>query len=357
MLAFLNLNPFAPLYVPQRLVEYSAGCAAGAYAILSAHNAAERAERINSHPQEEKLPDFGAATIPANTNVSSDLVTPFCRLWKFECLGRAENSPRFVIGAPNSGTSAAQMREMIAELLPFGDVLLIQQVPPRYVSREHKNGLADSTAAYIKVAEAHPGCHWIGYSQSCINLVAAAAEVLKLNRSAAMPASITLIAGPLYPQLAPTSISSLGQSRLRVPVVTIGVAYEGIGREIFPGTLAKIAFTDPQLGTGGRKVEAQDVPKEHLEDMLIYYKTGALPNAKRPLSEELEILREGGIPIFRITGEKDHICSPPQTLGEQPQGQHLTIPGAGHYDLVQGPTLTQKVVPAIRAFVAAACPT
>jgi polyhydroxyalkanoate depolymerase len=344
-------------------------------------------------------PPFGIDTVKVGRRqigVTQDpvLVTPFCTLVHF-AKDVAIAQPRVLVVAPLSGHFASLLRSTVRTLLPEHDVYITDWQNARDVSLgDGTFGFDDYTEVVIHFLETiGPGAHLMAVCQPCVSALAATA-VMAEDGNAAVPRSLTLMAGPVDASVNPSSVNELATSRTigwfeRNVISCVPLRYRGRFRRVYPGFLQLAAFMgmNPRRHlaahanlyadlVSGNDAAADttkafyddyfavlDLPAEfYLETVQIVFQEfrlarGTLEFRGRPVNPAA-IRRTG---LVTIEGARDDICSVGQTVAAQdlctslkPQlrSHHLQA-GVGHYGVFSGTRWERHVFPVIRRMILA----
>ncbi|WP_239511534.1 polyhydroxyalkanoate depolymerase [Burkholderia sp. JP2-270] len=179
--------------------------------------------------------------------------TPFCSLRRFARAG----APRMILlCAPLAGHAAVMMRETVETLLADGDVCITDWIDARDVPPDAGRFGLDEYVSMLDrfidtlLADARP-VHVVAVCQATFPSLGAIA--LRAQRDAALPASLTLIGGPLDARINPSALGTAARSHsldwCRATLIdTVPHGFAGCGRQVFPAYLqrAEIAVTYPQ---------------------------------------------------------------------------------------------------------------
>jgi poly(3-hydroxybutyrate) depolymerase len=326
---------------------------------------------------------------------------PFCRLVNFERqLTRLRRpQPRLLIVAPMSGHYATLLRGTVEAFLPDFDVYITDWADARMVPPGagpfDLDDYIDYLIAILRLLDgARDGVslHCLGVCQPAVPLVAAVA-LMEAADSISVPASMTLIGGPIDTRRSPTAVNILAERRgtgwFRENCVTrVPFAYPGVGREVYPGFLQLSGFMAMNLerhvdahldmfnhlvrGDGDSAEKHRDFYDEYMAVMDLaaeyYLQTvetvfvrHALPKGEmmhRDVPVDLGAIRRTG--LMTIEGEKDDISGVGQTcaaqelcsnIPEHRKVHHLQM-GVGHYGVFNGSRFRSEIAPRIRDFIA-----
>ena len=172
---------------------------------------------------------------------------PFCELRHFRKSGGADD-PKVLLVAPMSGHFATLLRGTIRTLLRDHQVYVTDWLNPRNVAPEAGVfGLEDYTQHLIDfVRHIGEACHLVAVCSADPLSVLAATAILAAE-GGVQPASLTLMAGPIDPRVAPTKVNELANEKpiewFRDNLIGVVPAkFAGRGRRVYPGFLQLCAF-------------------------------------------------------------------------------------------------------------------
>jgi poly(3-hydroxybutyrate) depolymerase len=180
---------------------------------------------------------------------------PFCRLIRFARAlpeGHAQQS-RLLIVAPMSGHYATLLRGTVEAFLPHYDVYITDWADARMVPRTMGSFDLDDYIDYVMamwrhLAEREPGLpvHTLAVCQPAVPVLAAAA-VMGAENDPHVPASMTLMGGPIDTRRSPTAVNQLAAERgtdwFRANCLrTVPFPYPGASRSVYPGFLQLSGF-------------------------------------------------------------------------------------------------------------------
>jgi poly(3-hydroxybutyrate) depolymerase len=175
------------------------------------------------------------------------LRTPFATLLRFAKDTDAAQ-PRVLLVAPLSGHFATLLRATVRTMLPEHDVFVTDWHNARDVPVVHgRFGLDEYIDHLVDFLRAMgPGTHAVAVCQPCVPALAAAA-VMAEDGDAAVPHSLTLMAGPIDARVNPTIVNDLaaGRSVEWFEHNVIGIVpsrFAGAGRRVYPGFVQIAAF-------------------------------------------------------------------------------------------------------------------
>jgi polyhydroxyalkanoate depolymerase len=315
--------------------------------------------------------------------------TPFCQLLHFQREGGADDA-KILLVAPMSGHFATLLRGTIRTLLQDHQVFVTDWVNPRNVKLdEGAFSLADYTQHLIDfISFIGEGCHVVAVCQPTVSALCATA-IMAADGSNLVPASLTLMAGPIDARIAPSKVNDLAREK---PIEwfrdnLIGVVpdkFEGRGRRVYPGFLQLCAFMSMNAERHAKsfvdlfhhRVEGDlekadaisDFYKEYfaimdmtadfyLETVDEVFQRCLLPQGEMMFKGrkiDLRAIRKTF--LLTIEGEKDDICTVGQTLAAQDlcsglrpyMKTHHLQPGVGHYGVFNGRRWEKQVYPVVR---------
>ena len=315
--------------------------------------------------------------------------TPFCQLLRFRREG-GERDPKILLAAPMSGHFATLLRGTIVTMLRDHQVFVTDWVNPRNIGLEEGPfALEDYTQHLIDfIGFIGEDCHVVAVCQPTVSALVATAALAQEGADV-QPASLTLMAGPIDPRVAPTKVNELARER---PIEwfrsnMIGVVpdrFEGAGRRVYPGFLQLCAFMSMNAQRHAKsfvdlfhhrvagdieKADAiRDFYKEYfaIMDMTadFYLETVEQVFQLHLLPQGLMKHKGGKVEpraikktfLLTVEGEKDDICAIGQTLAAQDlcsglrpymKTHHLQA-GVGHYGVFNGRKWETQVYPVLR---------
>jgi poly(3-hydroxybutyrate) depolymerase len=326
--------------------------------------------------------------------------SPFCRLVRFERqFDRTPAAParKLLIVAPMSGHHATLLRGTVEAFLPFYDVYITDWVDARTIpvsaGRFDLDDYIDHVIAICELLNDDPGhttLHALGVCQPSVPLIAAVA-LMEAQGNPHVPASMTLMGGPIDTRKSPTKVNLLAQERgsawfRRHCISSVPFGYRGAGRDVYPGFLQLAGFMAMNIdrhvtahfdlfshlveGDGDSAEKHRDFYDEYLAVMDLtaefYLQTvdtvfveHALPKGTmthRGVAVDLEAIRR--VALLTVEGENDDISGLGQTFAAHalcsnlPAAlkQHYTQEKVGHYGVFNGSRFRNQVVPRIREF-------
>ncbi|MDF2601525.1 MAG: polyhydroxyalkanoate depolymerase [Methylobacterium brachiatum] len=327
---------------------------------------------------------------------------PFCRLVAFErafLTPPAEPQPKLLIVAPMSGHYATLLRGTVEAMLPNHRVYITDWTDARMVPLTFGSFDLDTYIDYLQemFAILGPDLHIMAVCQPAVPVLAAVALMEAKADPAgdpAVPASMTLMGGPIDTRRSPTAVNCLAQERgqawfERNTISLVPPIYPGAWRRVYPGFLQLSGFMAMNLdrhvtahsdmfdhlvkGDGDSAEKHREFYDEYLAVMDLtaeyYLQTvqtvfvdHALPKGQmrhRGTPVDLGAIRRCA--ILAVEGENDDISGVGQTkaaleltpnLSESRKAYHLQA-GVGHYGVFNGSRYRTVIAPRIAAFIRA----
>jgi polyhydroxyalkanoate depolymerase len=318
--------------------------------------------------------------------------TPFCSLLHFR-KAVTPSQPRVLLVAPLSGHFATLLRDTVATMLPEHDVYLTDWHNARDVPLRHgRFDFDDYVDHLIRFLEKiGPGAHLVAICQPAVPALAAVARMAE-DATAAQPATVTLMAGPIDTRINPTQVDAFAEQHplywFEANIIDyVPFRFAGALRRVYPGFLQLSGFMSMNLDrhlrsfhelyehlAKGESAQAaaietfydeyfavMDLPAEYyLETVAKIFQDHELPRGKlthRGLPVRPEAIRRTA--LFTIEGERDDICAVGQTLAAQDlctglrpyMKRHHVQTGAGHYGVFAGRRWQTQVYPLLRDFI------
>jgi poly(3-hydroxybutyrate) depolymerase len=319
----------------------------------------------------------------------------WCDLLRFERAVPRPDDPRLLIVAPLSGHFATLLRGTVEAFLPDHEVHITDWCDARNVPV-----YADdfTFADYVDLVRQHlalvgPRAHVLAVCQPAVPVLAAVA-LMSAYGDPALPASMTLIGGPIDTREAPTEVNlfakrhSIGWFR-RHTIHRVPFGNPGFLRRVYPGFLQLAGFMAMNLD---RHVEAHwemfqhlvegdgetlagkrafyeeyravmDLPADYyLETIETVFHKHLLPDGKLFVrGERVDCGAVTRTALMTVEGERDDISGIGQTraahrlCGRLPDAKrmHWEQPGVGHYGVFNGRRFRESVAPRIKAFIRA----
>lgn len=331
--------------------------------------------------------DIGNREVEVREEIAVE--TPFGRLVHF-VKDTAVAQPRVLLVAPLSGHFATLLRGTVRTMLPEHDVYITDWRDARDLSPTLGwFDLEDFIDHLIRFIEhLGPGGHVVAICQPAVAALAAVAVMAEAGNPA-VPASLTLMAGPIDTRINPTAVNrfALSRSIQWFAANTIGIVparFAGAGRPVYPGFLQLCSFMSLNLerhakawrqlyeylsrGETEKAAVIQDFYAEYfavmdmtaefyLQTVYSIFQQHALPRGKlmwRGRRVESQAITRTA--LLTIEGERDDICAVGQTVAAQElcsglppfKKTHRVQTAVGHYGVFSGRRWTNEVYPLVR---------
>jgi poly(3-hydroxybutyrate) depolymerase len=321
---------------------------------------------------------------------------PFCNLLHFvrpDLPGHLEQ-PKLLIVAPMSGHYATLLRGTVEAFLPTHRVYVTDWTDARMAPLALGGFDLDDYVDYLRAMLEHlgPGVHTLGVCQPAVPLIAAVA-LMEAADHACVPASMTLMGGPIDARRSPTAVNKLAERRgvewFRANCLqSVPFPYPGFGRQVYPGYLQLSGFMAMNFdrhvnahlemfdhlvsGDGDSAEKHREFYDEYLAVMDLtaeyYMQTietvfvrhllpkGGMTHRGEPV--DLKAIRRSA--LMTVEGENDDISGVGQTQAAQDlcvnipaekKLHHLQL-GVGHYGVFNGSRFRAQIAPRIAAFQA-----
>jgi poly(3-hydroxybutyrate) depolymerase len=204
-------------------------------------------------------PPFGIDTVTVGNGqvaVREEIaaILPFGDLVHFAKEGVMTPQPKMLVVAPLSGHYASLLRHTVEVLLRDHDVYITDWRNARDVPLEEgRFGLEDYTDYVIRfLRELGPRANVLAVCQPCVPVLAAVAVMAAAN-DPCQPRTMTLMGGPIDVREAPTIVNELANMRsmdwFEANLIShVPLRYAGAGRRVYPGFLQLSAFMSMNMG-------------------------------------------------------------------------------------------------------------
>jgi poly(3-hydroxybutyrate) depolymerase len=322
---------------------------------------------------------------------------PFCSLLHFkrELPPGRPADPKLLIVAPLSGHYATLLRGTVEAMLPSHEVFITDWADARTVPLSEGSFDLDDYIDYVIDMLHHlgSGTHVMAVCQPSVPVLAAVA-LMSEDDDPAVPATMTLMGGPIDTRVAPTAVNNLAMEHgtdwfRRNVIMTVPFPHPGFLRPVYPGFLQLTGFMSMNLdrhmtahhelfmhlveGDGDSAEKHRDFYDEYLAVMDLtaefYLQTvetvfvqHALPRGE--MTRRGRPVRPGAIrktALLTVEGERDDISGVGQTqaahalctgLPESMREHHLQLQ-VGHYGVFNGSRYRAEIQPRIAAFIRA----
>jgi poly(3-hydroxybutyrate) depolymerase len=320
---------------------------------------------------------------------------PFCRLLHFEKAGplRAPQ-PKLLIVAPMSGHYATLLRGTVETFLPEHDVYITDWTDARMVPVAEGSFDLDDYIDYL-ISIHHllgAGAHVVAVCQPSVPVLAAV-SLMEARGDAHLPATMTLMGGPIDTRISPTAVNTLANNRPiewfeQNAIMTVPFPHAGFMRRVYPGFLQISGFLSMNLekhmqahtdffrhlvdGDGDSAEKHRDFYDEYMAVMDLtaefYLQTvetafirHALPRGEmRHRGERVDPSAIRSVALLTVEGENDDISGVGQTKAAHdictgipdPMKAHYLQPKVGHYGVFNGSRFRAEIAPRIADFIA-----
>jgi poly(3-hydroxybutyrate) depolymerase len=320
---------------------------------------------------------------------------PFCNLLHFEKMsgGRSYQEQKLLIVAPMSGHYATLLRGTVETMLPRHDVYITDWVDARMVPLSEGRFDLDDYIDYV-ISILHrlgPGVHIMAVCQPSVPVLAAVA-LMEARGDANLPASMTLMGGPIDTRVNPTAVNTLANNhdldwfRQNV-IMQVPFPHPGLMREVYPGFLQISGFLSMNLdrhlrahqdfyrhlveGDGDSAEKHREFYDEYMAVMDLsaefYLQTvdtaflrHALPLGEMfHRGEPVDPAAIRSVALFTVEGEHDDISGVGQTEAAHricvniptEKRAHYLQPKVGHYGVFNGSRFRAEIAPRITDFI------
>ena len=360
-------------------------------ALATACELPARALKTYTKPRYEIWEDLGNLEIGLQETLVQSL--PFADLLNFPVEDGREK-PKVLIAAALSGHHATLLQDTIRGFARDFDTYITDWKDARQVPLAAGDFSFDDYVAYlIEFLETlGPGTHLVATCQAAPPAMVAAA-IMAERKSRFVPASLTLMGGPVDTRLGPESVLSKITTTLPLSVFKklnihkIPVGYPGSGRRVYPGFLQLNGFIalnpmphvkqyvnfvkNSMKGDNEGLEKFRDFYDEYFAvlDMTETFYIETLEKiffdhhlATGKMTYEGKLVDFGAIretALLTVEGANDNFCPPTQTEAAhalcsslpQSKKRHLTVAGAGHFGIFSGHRWHDEVCPTIGAFI------
>ena len=321
---------------------------------------------------------------------------PFCALKRFERVnaqGEVAGGRKLLIVAPMSGHYATLLRGTVEAMLPHADVYITDWVDARMVPLAQGFFDLDDYIDYVVAMLDHLGAdaHVMAVCQPAVPVLAAV-SLMEARGSASLPASMTLMGGPIDTRINPTAVNELAESKSidwfeRRVIMQVPWPQPGFLRRVYPGFLQLGGFMSMNLD---RHVTAHHEFFEHLvendgdsaekhRDFYDEYLAVMDLTAEFYLQTVETVFIEHALPrgtmmhrgervdpsairhtaLLTIEGENDDISGVGQTEAAHKlctnlaaeRREHFVQPDVGHYGIFNGSRFRKHIVPRVVGFM------
>lgn len=301
--------------------------------------------------------------------------------------------PKLLIVAPLSGHYATLLRGTVEAMLPDHEVYITDWQDCRMIpvtsDRFNLNDYIDYIIDFLHYLG--PNTHVIAVCQPSVPVLAAV-SIMSMWGDLCVPASMTLMGGPIDTRANPTAVNQLAKEQSiewfeRNVVTMVPPPYPGVGRKVYPGFIQLTNFVSMNLDrhmaslgqlfdhlvqgdeeAADRKrtfyeeyLAVMDLPAEfYLQTVKTVFQEHALPKGEMVARwHPVEPHRIKRTAILAVEGELDDISGVGQTkaaleitpeLSSDCKAYHLQL-GVGHYGVFNGGKWRREIAPAVKRFI------
>ena len=335
----------------------------------------------------------GGLTVPVSERVAWE--RPFCRLLHFaKALPHGVRQPKLLVVAPVSGHYATLLRGTVATMLPDHDVYITDWTDARMVPMSDGPFDLDDYIDYL-ISIHHvlgPGVHVMAVCQPSVPVLAAVA-LMEAAGDRNLPASMTLMGGPIDTRVNPTAVNTLANNHdldwfENNVIMKVPFPHPGFMRDVYPGFLQISGFLSMNFdrhldahrdfyqhlvdGDGDSAEKHREFYDEYLAVMDLtaefYLQTvdtvflrHALPLGEMMHRDKrVDPAAIAHVAMLTVEGEHDDISGVGQTraahdlvvnLPADKRAHYLQL-GVGHYGVFNGSRFRAEIAPRIADFIA-----
>ncbi len=346
-------------------------------------------------------PEFGidrvsvrGVQVPVNERVV--WARPFGRLLHFEKVhvpgGRQQ--PKLLIVAPLSGHYATLLRGTVATMLADHDVYITDWADARMVPLADGHFDLDDYIDYV-ISMLHllgPGANVMAVCQPSVPVLAAVA-LMEARGDKHLPATMTLMGGPIDTRVSPTAVNTLANTHdlewfQQNVIMKVPFPHPGFLRDVYPGFLQISGFLSMNFdrhvdahrdfyhhlirGDGDPAEKHREFYDEYLAVMDLtaefYLQTvdtvflrHALPLGQMThRGQKVDLAAIENVAMLTVEGENDDISGVGQTraahdllvnLPKEKSAHYLQL-GVGHFGVFNGSRFRSEIAPRIGDFIA-----
>lgn len=318
---------------------------------------------------------------------------PFADLLNFKVDG-AEAKPKVLIAAALSGHHATLLQDTIRGFARDYDPYITDWKDAKTVPLEAGDfGLDDYIAYLIEFLEVlGPGTHLVATCQAAPPAMVAAAVLAKRNPEL-VPASLTLMAGPVDTRINPVIINKITdvvplELMRKTNIHTIPAGFPGSGRRVYPGfyqlsgfimmnpvphvkkylSFVKDSLKGDEASTDffrnfyNEYFAVLDMTESfYMESLRKIFFEHHIPKGEMTFrGEPVDFAAVRDMALLTVEGGNDGFCPPGQTeaahailpnVPKDKRGQYIQE-GVGHYGVFSGSRFQNEIYPVIRDFIA-----
>lgn len=326
-------------------------------------------------------------------SIETVMAKPFGDLIRFKAQGRAPMARRILLIAPMSGHYATLLRSTVASLLPEAEVYITDWYNARDIPvSAGKFDIEDYTLYLLDFIRAlGPDINVIAVCQPAPLALAATAYLAELDPEA-QPATLTLIGGPIDPDINATDVTDFGRRVTmgqleELAIQRVGFKYKGVGRLVYPGLLQLAgfismnadthskAFSDQILRVAEGEASDHDKHNRFYDDYLavmdmtaefylstverVFKGREIAENAFTVAGHKVDIGKITDVAVKTVEGAKDDISAPGQCaaaldlctgLPDALKTGYVEL-DAGHYGIFAGHSWRDNIRPLVLDFI------
>ncbi len=329
-----------------------------------------------------------------SVDVTEDVVLrePFCELLHFK-RDVERDDPKLLIVAPMSGHFATLLRGTVKAMLPDHEVYITDWVDAREVPLTEGGFDLDDYIDYVMtfVEFLGPEVHLMAVCQPSVPVLAAL-SLMSADGHPDLPASMTLMGGPIDTRINPTQPNNFAKQHSidwfeQNLVNYVPMLYPGAMRRVYPGFLQLSGFMAMNIdrhvsahlrhfnnlvagdGDGAEAHRAfydeyravMDLPAEYyLQTVQRVFQDHDLPQGRfRYRGRLVEPSAITATALMTVEGEKDDISAVGQTKAAQDlcsglknkQRAHYEQAAVGHYGVFNGRRWRDEIAPRVKKFI------
>ncbi|MEM8827070.1 MAG: polyhydroxyalkanoate depolymerase, partial [Pseudomonadota bacterium] len=318
---------------------------------------------------------------------------PFGQLKRFRKVGVKDQGPRLLIVAPMSGHYATLLRGTVERMIPHHEVFITDWRDAKMVPMSDGSFDLDDYIDYVQEFLTHigGGAHVLAVCQPSVPVYAAMA-VMSRDGHKALPASLTMMGGPIDTRECPTAVNGMATNKPHAwfeqnAIATVPPFYPGAMRRVYPGFMQLAGFMSMNLaghmmshwemfkhlvaGDGDSADATKTFYEEYRSvcDMTAEFYLQTVDTVfQRHLLPKGDMMHRGDpvdpgairkVALLAIEGERDDISGIGQTKAAltlaanlpKAKKQYLLAESVGHYGIFNGSKWRTKIAPVLEKFI------
>jgi len=342
-------------------------------------------------------PEFGFSStfvdgreVPVHEEIH--LSYAYCDLLRFKRRGKLKH-PKLLIVAPMSGHYATLLRGTVEHFLPDHDVYITDWRNAREVREQEGPFHLDDYISYLMDFMNHlgPDSHVLAVCQASVPALVATA-LMSMDEDNCVPATLSLMAGPIDPRISPTEVNDYASTRdlewFEERVISeVPPGFPGVGQAVYPGFIQLAGFMSMNMdnhvskhhkfyydlikGDGESSEAHRKFYNEYLAvmDMAADYYLETIRKVfldfdlpRRCFHYREQLVDTNAITktaLLTIEGEQDDITGLGQTHAAhelcqeipEEKRQQYTQASVGHYGVFNGGKFRRDIGPTVRRFI------